>query len=305
MNPILRTFAFSISLASSSWAAAPQVDTSTPKGTVKGVFDLSVSGDFDGMRKLFGTPTNEKETELLAEGFSDDLYVPALSAACLEKFPDAKVSNPVQMLERAKAEIDKMIEKIDGVTATLTPADPPAGGLKNSGPFQQPMVFKKVGGDWKMAVTENVFLRLPPPQMKALAKARCDLMLESIRDVKAGKYASYEEFNNVMNQKQAEVQKQHMPAAQSNAGGGAPSAHPLDDPNLSDDDKKAAVILKAAFALLEQKKAEEAEAKILEVFPLKPKLSQKIRAQVGSVIVGLGMLDAKRATKLGPQWDKL
>ncbi len=212
MNPILSAFAFSFALASSSWAAAPQVDTSTPKGTVKGVFDLSVVGDFEGIRQLFVTPANDKEKELLAEGFSDDLYIPALSTAVNEKFPDDRAPKPEPWHERAKAEIDKMVEKIDGDTATLSPQQAAGAEPRSSGPFQQPIIFKKQGGAWKMAITENTFLRLPPPQMKALHKARCDFMLESIRDVSAGKYATYEEFNKAMNQKQAELQKQHMPA---------------------------------------------------------------------------------------------
>lgn len=286
-------------------ADSPQVVTSSPKGTVKGVFELSIAGDFDGMKKLFVTPINDKEKELLAEGFSDDLYVPAFTAACLEKFPDAQLSNPVQVLERAKAGIDKMVEKIDGDTATLATAAPPGGGLKNSGPFQQPIVFKKIDGAWKMAITENIFLRLPPSERRALHKARCDLMLELIRDVKAGKYASHEAVKRAMNEKSSELHKKFDPAPSSSASGSSPSANPLDDPNLSEDDKKAAAILKAAFALLEQKKVEEADAKILEVFPLKPKLSAKVRAQVSTTIVGLGFLDPGRATKIGSQWEKL
>ena len=69
-------------------------------------------------------------------------------------------------------------------------------------------------------------------------------------------------------------------------------------------DQKAEALLKEAYALIEQKKAPEAEAKLLEVIALKPQLSEKVRAQVGPAIAGLGFVEPARAVKLGQEWDK-
>jgi hypothetical protein len=300
---ILGVLSVGFLLHTANAANLAKVDTSTPKGTVKGVFDLSVAGDFDGMRKLFVTPANDKEKELLAEGFSDDLYVPALSAALLEKFPDAQVPQRGQMIERAKAEIDKLTEKIDGESATLSHAVPPTGGLQYSGPFQQPMVFKKVGGAWKIAITENVFLRMPPPPMRSLARARCQAMASFIEEVKAGKYATYEKFNRVMNLTLTAITEEntpHPPVKFTKS-----SNTPNNNASSSADDKSALALIADADALIEQKKAPEAEAKLLEVFPLKSKLSPKVREQVPFTILSLIMLDPERGKKLRPQWDKL
>lgn len=307
MRRILLNLVITLSIASPLLAASPKIDTSTPKGTVKATFDLSAAGDFEAMMKLFVTPANDKEKELLADGFSDDMYQLALSTAVMEKFPDARVPNPGPMIERAKGEIDKMVEKIEGDTASLSPPDQPAGAHQGNSPFQQPIHFKKEGGAWKIAITENRFLSIPPAQFKESRKARCEALQVLIREVKAGKYASFEEFDKAMKTKWAEIQKLNQPAQPHPSGpsGGTIGGNPLDDPNLSGDDKKAAVILKEVHELLAQKKAAEAEAKLLEVFPLKRTLSPIIRQQVGGVIVGLGALDPTRATKLGPQWDKL
>lgn len=214
MELLLRNLVLSIFIFQALSAAPPEINTSTPKGTVKGVYDLAVAGDFDGMRKLFVTPANDQEKELFAEGFSEDMYIPALAAAVLEKFPGAKVPQPGPMIEGAKGQVDKMTENIEGDTATLTPPPPsgPGGQPPASSPFLQPIQFKKKDGAWKIAITENRLLRMPPATMRALHKARCEAMAGFIVDVKAGNHGSFDEFDKAMKQRLTEIQKQHMPA---------------------------------------------------------------------------------------------
>ncbi len=223
------------SLACHSGFAAelPKVDTSTPKGTVKGLYDLAVAGDFDGLKKLFAAPANDQERELLADGLSDDFYIPALSAAILEKFPEAKVPNTGTMLERAKGGIDKLEEKIEGETATLTNPGQMAANMQNKNPFLRPILLQKQDGAWKIALTESRFLRLPPPRMKALQKARCEAMLEFIADTKAGKYASFEECDKSMKQKLADIHKQHSPGTQASPQLPVPTSPKEDDPTAT------------------------------------------------------------------------
>lgn len=74
--------------------------------------------------------------------------------------------------------------------------------------------------------------------------------------------------------------------------------------NVPDADKQAEALLKEAYDSIQQKKAGEAETKLREVIAMKPKLSPKVRAQVGPAIVGLGMLDPKRGTTLGQLWGE-
>lgn len=71
---------------------------------------------------------------------------------------------------------------------------------------------------------------------------------------------------------------------------------------LNEADKKAEASLKEAYAYIEQKKAPEAEAKLLEIIKLKPQLSDGVRKQVSGAIVGLGMVEPKLGVKLGKMW---
>ncbi len=69
-------------------------------------------------------------------------------------------------------------------------------------------------------------------------------------------------------------------------------------------DQKAEALLKEAYALIEQKNAAGAESKLTEVIALKPQLSEKVRAQVGPAIAGVGFVEPSRATKLAEAWEK-
>jgi hypothetical protein len=72
--------------------------------------------------------------------------------------------------------------------------------------------------------------------------------------------------------------------------------------NLNEADKKAEALLKETYAFLDQKKAPEAEAKLLEIIKLKPQLSDGVRTQVQPAIIGLGMVEPKLGVKLGKMW---
>ena len=213
-NAFLRTLVIFCPTVLTLWAAAPEVDTSTPKGTAKGVYDLVLAGDIDGMKKLFAAPANDKEKELFTYGFSDDIYAPGLSAAFREKFPTASFPQADKMVESVKGEIDRMAEKIEGDTATLTQT--PADAAKSSigGPFKLPIILNKTGGVWKIAITESRFLHMPPPQLKELGKARHEGLEQFIQDVRAGKYATFEEARAAMANKMQENQKKYAPAPQ-------------------------------------------------------------------------------------------
>ena len=208
---------FSGALAATLLAEAPKIDTSTPKGTAKGVYDLILAGDFDGMKKLFVTPTTDQEKDLLENGFSDDMYGPPLSAALREKFPDAKFPQADKMIAFIKDSIDKMDEKIEGDTCTLTaPASTrPNGG----GPMSQPITLKKVGSEWKIALVESRFTRLPPQQFREAAKARAAVMRELIADIKAGKFATYPDAEAAMRKRMQEVQSKFSATSSEPASG--------------------------------------------------------------------------------------
>jgi hypothetical protein len=206
----LGVLVFSSALAVTLLADASKIDTSTPKGTVKGVYDLILAGDFDGMNKLFATPATDKEKELFENGFSDDMYGPALSAALREKFPNGSFPSADKMVAYLKDSVDKMDEKIEGDSCTLSV--PASTRPSVSGPASQPITLKKVDGQWKIAIAEGRFLRLPPAQFRELTKARVATIRGLITDIRAGKFATYEEAQTAMRQRMQETQQKFGPA---------------------------------------------------------------------------------------------
>lgn len=221
-----KLFAFGILVLSGAFAAtllaeAPKVDTSTPKATLKSLYDLALVGDFDGIRNLFETPTTDEQKDLLANGLPDDMYGPPIAAALREKFPDSKVPAMDKMVAMFKVAIDKMDEKIVGDTCTLSA---PAAASR---PFNEPalpsVTLKKVGDSWKLTLVEGAILRLPPAQFRDLAKARREVMSGFLADIKAGKFATFNDARMSMEKRMLEVQQKFAPTT---APATAPSTRP-------------------------------------------------------------------------------
>jgi hypothetical protein len=199
-----------LALASISAAEPPAADSSSPKSTARSFYQLIAAGKTSEALQLFATPTTDAEKDLLQHGVGDDLYAFAMFIAIKEKFPDATVPDAARLLKQLAEVIDRMEEKVDGDRVTLAMAA--SEGPSATGPAFEPIPLKKEGNEWKLAIAEGRFLKLPPPQVREFRAARIAAINGFIADVRAGKFATNDEARQEMQRRYQVVQEKFGPA---------------------------------------------------------------------------------------------
>ena len=144
-------------------AAVPAANLGSPKAAVKAFVTAQINGDGKAIRDTLLT-TNPTE-ERMAGAIADlAVAIADLNRAMTAKFgagpTQQLMGDPADALRANMEKLDKATEQVNGDTATVisapeappgaAPASMPAGG----GSPQESMMLKKVGGQWKVSVSD-------------------------------------------------------------------------------------------------------------------------------------------------------
>jgi hypothetical protein len=171
-----------------------KINFSTPKGAVESYFAAMLSGSRDSMKSCFVVPKDDAEKELLETGMDVQMAAFPVMAALKEKFPADAAKIPDMgkiMAGMVGPAIQKAGEEINGDKATVKPEKQ----ANASGPMTETIKVVKVGNDWKFPIEEGAFLHKVSAEQKAANAAIVEMYAKAVEDVKAGKYASFEEAN--------------------------------------------------------------------------------------------------------------
>jgi hypothetical protein len=190
-------------------ARAADVDLSTPKAAAKTFGQGLSDGDAETVKAAaIANEDQVKALEALVRAVSNFKKV---EEAAVAKFGDAgkSIANPGSMsIGDELAKIDTAEEKIDGDSATLTPAE-----------STQPLQLRKIDGQWKVD-----FAAMPGSEQAAEAlpmiNAMADAATELADEISADKYKTAEEAKTALKQKLLAA----MMAAQGNAATSEPAA---------------------------------------------------------------------------------
>jgi hypothetical protein len=162
-------------------ARAVEADFSSPKGTMKTLLGYLKEGELDRAADCFAKPRNDNERNLLLFGMGDDVYLPALHHALVQKFGEeaSPLANVLASYEQQTQVIDSMEETVDDLNGRLGIKGQEAGGI----------TFTKVGGRWKVALVPGALKPVPHQRVPIAMEVRA-AYLETIAGIQQDKFAS-------------------------------------------------------------------------------------------------------------------
>jgi len=166
-------------------------DTSTPKGTVKAMFDAMKKGDAETVKSLTvnGDP---KLLEMLTSMMASNKQ---LEDAATAKF-GADGASVLGEQDKVMGDMDKKLEtaevKENGDTATITVKDSP-----------DPLTLTKVNGQWKVDLSKAPHMPTAAEmaQLQPVFNAMLDVNKQLAADISAGKFKTAAEAKDAKQQK--------------------------------------------------------------------------------------------------------
>jgi hypothetical protein len=176
-------------------ALAVEPDLSSPRAAVKSLYEAVQAQDGDAVLKTFYA-ANEEEREL-ARTFAEMIVAGRkLSAAAKERFGSAGEALGSGMMSAEEfARIDQAELKESGDTATLAPPG-----------RARPIPFHKTEGRWQVAIREFANPDLGLPRQTAMLKKVAAVFDEVAGEINAGKLATSQEAESVIQTRIANVQ---------------------------------------------------------------------------------------------------
>jgi len=169
----------------------PAPDFSTPKLAAKSFFNAVETGDTATIRSAMYADDDAQRK--LVDAFTDVIAASGkLASAAREKFGapgDALGMTAIPKEEAAR--IDKAEEKIDGDNAALVISDRPV-----------PMKFRKVGGAWRLIVTD--FAGAAPGQIDSqinVLTRMAQFLNETAADISSGKHLTADQARSAFEER--------------------------------------------------------------------------------------------------------